>query len=103
MTTVINTTGLLPMQQARLNKCLDTLYRYRDGIRPLREELLRGSGVKSTMNGMIDYNRRKFNSLNGKEQADYEAKLRAKTYYMVDDHIVPKIVYDAVSTEEQGQ
>jgi hypothetical protein len=92
----INTANLTPMQLARTNAALDKLYRYSDGIRPLRAEIERGAGVKEEWDGGADYNRRKFNAMNHAEQRAYEAKLKAKRQYTVDGTIVPKLVYDAV-------
>lgn len=48
-----------------------------------------------TMDGMIDYNRYHFNRLDSTVKQDaYMKRLRVKTYYTINDTIVPKLVYD---------
>lgn len=48
-----------------------------------------------TMDGMIDYNRTHFNRLDSTAKQDaYMKRLRDKTYYTINNTIVPKLVYD---------
>lgn len=95
------------MQAARLDAALAKRFRYNDGIRTVAEDLTarhaRGELVaKKTGDGMIDYNRRKFNAMNGREQAAYEARLKARRYYYVESsdgfgRQVAKLIYDALA------
>jgi len=82
---------------ARTKAALDRLIRV-DGKVMTYRQLIADATVadKSTFDGMIDWNRRKFNGMNAKEQRAYEARLKAKTYYAVRGVIVPKLVYDAI-------
>lgn len=96
MTARIVTEGLGPMQKGRLDTALDRRHNRNGEIATLRAFIERGEGVKSETDGMIDYNRTKFNRMNGSQQREYEARLKAKRYYLVDGWIVPKIVFDAV-------
>ena len=94
--TRIFTDNLSPMQIGRLDKALAKLYRVEGGeIVTLRTIVERAEGIKREWDGMCDWSRRKFNSMNGKEQAAYEAMLKARRYYTIDGITVPKIVYDA--------
>ena len=105
---MLNTDNLTPMQLGRLNTQLDKRYRYDDGVRTLRKHLekLKAGGplTKAVSDGMIDYNRRRFNAMSdGREQAAYMARLSARRHYWINGHKVPKVVYDAVDapvTEE---
>lgn len=45
---------------------------------------------------MIDWDRRKFNRMDGAEQRTYEERLKARRYFYVDGWQVPKIVWDCV-------
>jgi hypothetical protein len=84
---------------ARLAAALDKPYRFEDGVRPLRDELARrkadGRLNPETGDGMIDWSRTKFNRMDGKQQAAYEAALKARKYYYLGGLQVPKIVFDA--------
>lgn len=97
---MFDTSRLNPMQKARLEEQLDKLMRFSDGMRTVRAQLLRlaagGPLVRTVGDGFIDYNRVKFNRMDGKQQRAYEDKLRAKRYYYVNDWQVAKIVFDAV-------
>ena len=100
----INKTGLTPMQLARLEKSLSKQFRTDRGIQTLEAIILTevpADPAKEITDGMIDWNRRHFNRLDGRQQAEYEARLKAKRYYVLkyDDMMglhVPKIVFDAV-------
>ena len=92
-----NFTGLSAMQSGRVNKALDTLYRFSDGVYSLRTAIERVPQIKkSESDGMIDWNRRHSNRLSGQEQAAYETRLKEKRLYWINDLRVPKIVYDVV-------
>lgn len=90
--------SLSAMQAGRLSAALARPYRFSDGIRSLKAELERNPDkTKSESDGMIDWSRSKFNRMDGREQAAYEARLKAKRYYFVGGLAVPKIVFDAVA------
>lgn len=94
--TLWNTEGLSPMALGRLNKALDKLYRFPDGVRSLRAQIESFPAIeKRESDGMIDFSRAKFNRLDDAEQAAYTAKLKARRYFWINDLQVPKIVYDA--------
>lgn len=85
------------MQAGRVNKCLDTTYRFDDGTRTLRQQIERAGVVeKRETDGMIDFNRRAWNRMDGDDQRQYEARLRDKRYYWVNNVKVQKVVYDAL-------
>ena len=89
--------GLTPMQIGRVNKALDTEYRFTDGTRKLRAHIENLSSIeKKESDGMIDYSRSRYNKLDGAEQDKYIAGLKAKRYYWINNTKVPKIVYDVV-------
>lgn len=92
----IFTDNLSSMQIGRLDKVLAKLYRIDSGeIVTLLTIVERAEGIKREWDGMCDWSRTKFNRMNGKEQAAYEAMLKARRYYTIDGVTVPKIVYDA--------
>jgi hypothetical protein len=96
----IITDNLTPMQIGRLNKALAKLYRIESGeVVTLRTYVERADGIKREWDGMCDWSRSKFNRMTGKEQAAYEAMLKARRYYVIDGMIVPKIVYDACEVQ----
>lgn len=98
MPATYNLADLSPMQLGRLNAALDKLYRFSDGVRSLRAEFDRAPAIeKSEGDGMIDWSRTKFNRMDYREQAAYEARLKAKRYYYVNSLQVPKIVFDALA------
>jgi hypothetical protein len=92
----IKTDGLTPMQLGRVAKILEKLERREGVVRKLCQHIEAGQGVKTETDGMCDYNRHTFNRMNEKEQRAYEARLKARRYYMVDGYTVPKIIYDLV-------
>lgn len=104
---IINRSTLSPMNAARLDACLGKLFRYDDGVRSLGSEIearaARGELVaKKETDGMIDWSRTKFNRMDGREQAAYEARLRAKRYYWLESADgtgmpVPKTVFDVIA------
>ena len=93
-----NTDGLSPMQIGRLTACLNKLYSFPDGVWTLRFAIEHMPViVKRETDGMIDWNRRHYNRLGSNQEQDaYEARLKAKRLYYINDINVPKIVYDAV-------
>lgn len=96
---------LSPASAARLDASLAKLFRYDDGVRSLGADLdarhARGELVsKKATDGMIDYSRTRFNRMDGREQAAYEARLKAKRYYWLETadgtgRAVPKLAFDA--------
>ena len=66
------------MMKGRQDKALDKLYRFSDGISTFRKRI--DSGVYASAECVevhkIQYNRRKFNNMDYKEQAEYEKKLK---------------------------
>lgn len=95
---MFQTANLSPMNLARLNAALDKPYRFADGVRSLRAQLERmPDRTKTTGNGMIDWSRTKFNRMNDREQAAYEAGLKARQYFYVGGLQVPKMVFDALA------
>ncbi len=91
----LNTSSLSPMTLGRLNKALDTQYSFSDGVCTLRQKLESLHPiVKEETDGMVTWNRRHFNRTS--DQEGYEARLKAKRIYYINDINVPKIVYDAV-------
>ena len=93
-----NTAGL-SMALGRLNKALDMLYSFTDGVWTLRYaiERMQAPIVKEETEGIIDWNRRHFNRTSDPE--GYEARLKAKRLYFINNLRVPKIVYDAVEAQ----
>ena len=95
---MFKTDSLSPMQLGRLNAALDRQHRFADGVRTLRAELERAQVLeKSETDGMVDWSRTRFNRMDGREQAAYEARLKARRYYYINNVQVPKIVYDAAA------
>lgn len=99
---VFDLSGLSAMQIGRLNAALDKQMRFADGIRTIRAQIERmaaaGPLVKSEGDGMIDWSRTKFNRMGSdREQREYEARLKAKRYFYLNNWQVPKVVFDAVT------
>jgi hypothetical protein len=92
-----DTAHLTPMQLGRLNKALDRLYRFSDGtVATLRAKIESFPEIEKTeSDGMIKWSRSKFNSLDGRGQDAYEARLKAERLCWINDMQVPVIVYDA--------
>lgn len=93
---------LTPMQLGRVQKALDKKYNFGGEVRTLGEHIGTLCGVKTEGDGMIDWNRHRYNRMNGEEQRAYEARLKAKRYYYIDGWQVPKIVWDCVLGLEEG-
>jgi hypothetical protein len=79
-----------------VNAALDKLFRFSDGEVRSTRAFIEGSHsiVKAESDGMIDYSRTRFNRMDGREQAAYMARLKAKRYYWINGTGVPKIVFD---------
>lgn len=94
----ISNVGLTGAQITRLNALLEKQFNTDDGVKTQREiiEAMPEKPTKEIINGMIDWSRRKFNRMDYREQAAYQARLEAKRYYVVGSMIVPKMVFDAV-------
>ena len=93
------TSNLNAAREARVNNALDKQYRFSDGkVRSLRDHFAAQRSIKKDeTDGMIEYNRRKFNQMGShKEQDEYMARLKAKRLYFINDIKVPKIVFDAI-------
>ena len=81
--------------KARAEKVLSSLVRTPNGVMTWREFIDTATSLDlQVSDAMIDWNRLTFNRMTHREQADYEARLRAKTYYWVNNVKVPKIVFD---------
>ena len=94
----INTEGLTPLQLGRLNRVLEKEWFYNGTIKTMRQ-IIDGKppeAEKSSGDGMIDWKRRHFNSLDHKGQEAYEARLRAKRYFYFGETQIPKVVFDAI-------
>lgn len=93
--------SLTMANQGRLRKCLDKQYRF-SGVIMTLEQYLDGNQftVVDRDEQKYEYNRRKFNGMDYREQAEYERKLeeRVTRYYaMFTDGTllqIPKIVAD---------
>ena len=96
--------NITKMNKVRQDKVLDKVYRFSDGISTFRKRIEAGmySHAECVDVPKIEYNRRKFNNMNHKEQAEYEKKLKEtkKEYrlYLASDssamNCVSKLVYD---------
>lgn len=104
---LFNFAGISPALRGRIDAALAKLARYNGVVRSLGEELeaafARGELVtRNESDGMIDYNRRRFNGMNHHEQAAYIKRLEAKRYYWANysdntGTMIPKIVYEAMT------
>lgn len=100
----INTLGLTATQIGRLEQALEKQYNNGGQIQTMREMLaeLPDHPDKEITDGMIDWNRRHFNRLDGRQQDDYMDRLKKKRKYCLRYAdplmalMVPKIVFDAV-------
>jgi len=94
---VCDLSSLTPMQAGRVKLALEKKARYSGEVRTLGAHLETLKGEKKEGDGMIDWNRTKFNRMDGPAQREYEARLKAKRYFYVDGWRVPKIVYDCIA------
>ena len=87
--------NIAPAATARAGAILDALVRLPAGVTSWRQFVDNAETLDlSTSDAMIDWNRRSFNRMNHREQAEYEARLRARTYFWINGIKVPKIVFD---------
>ena len=100
---MFDTSTLTPMQLGRLNAALDKRYNFANaGVMTLRQfiESKGETACKQIGDHSASYDRRKFNRMNAKEQAAYEARLaRPDHQFYWDDCYsisIPKIVWDAL-------
>jgi len=95
------------LPNGRLIDCLSKQYRDVYGNVQTLSQLIEkrhGNGEithKQETDGSIDWNRRKFNRMNYRAQAEYEKRISSKRYYWLVDQYgngmqVPKTVYDAI-------
>ena len=102
---MLKTETLTPMQLGRLNAALDQQFRWSDGaiysLRAKIEKLVAtGEAFKNESDRMIDWNRTRFNRMDGRQQEAYEARLKAGRYYWIGQGDlswrIPKIVFDVL-------
>jgi hypothetical protein len=87
--------NIAPAAKARAGAILDALVRLPSGVTSWRQFVDNAETLDlATSDAMIDWNRRSFNRMNHREQAEYEARLRARTYFWINGIKVPKIVFD---------
>lgn len=92
----IDTSNLSPMALGRVNAALEKLARYDGEVRTLRDHIATLKGEKREGDGMVNWNRRRFNAMGAAEQRAYEARLKGQRRFYVDGWQVPKIVWDCV-------
>ena len=98
--------SLTPMQRGRVEKTLSQKYNTCLGIMTLREYLESGrfTKVEKAEVPAVEWNRRKYNRMDAREQAVYEKRLDdKKTEYraVTDDdtfYRIPKIVYNVLQS-----
>ena len=93
----LNLDNLTPMQRGRVTKALEGKARYDGEVRTLADQIATLEGVKTEGDGMIDWNRIRFNRMDGKQQRAYETRLKAQRRFYVDGWQVPKIVWDCIA------
>ena len=84
---------------ARADKILSQPIRIDGKVTTWRAFVDAGPVDLSEGDGMIDWNRTKFNRLNYAQQREYEAALRARRYYYVNGVLCPKTVYDYAASK----
>ena len=89
----------------RLNKALDKAYRFSDGsIKTLRQYIESAPSIElDESDGMINWNRIAFNRMGYKEQAQYEAKLKAQRLYWINGIKVPAMIYQWAKERQARQ
>lgn len=97
--------GLKPIAAARVVAQLDKLTRRNGVVRTLRAHIeldaAAGPLELKESDGMIDYSRTKFNRCMSQRESDaYIARLKAKTYFWVNDWQVPKVVFDVLKAAQ---
>jgi hypothetical protein len=70
------------IQEAKTQATLNKVFRYPEGIMSRREYIKlhksQGAEVKESMRNKIEFNRTKYNRLEGRQQEEYEKKLEEK-------------------------
>jgi hypothetical protein len=102
--------SLAAANQGRLDKALDRKYRFSHGVDTFRAMIERGAFSHAEVIEVprIKYDRRKFNRMDYKEQAEYSRRMEEKkTEYLLlyrdRDGVsvtVPKMVYEWFKTKE---
>lgn len=89
-------TNLTKANQQRLDNQLNKLVNYQGKAMTMRDVLIGKQlpMVCEISDSMIKWSRTKFNRMGCNEQREYEAKLREKKLYWVNDIEVSKMVYD---------
>lgn len=87
--------GIESANAGRLNKALDKAYRFSDGsIKTMRQYIEHAASLElEESDGMINWNRITFNRMGHKDQAQYEAKLKAQRLYWINGIKVPAMIY----------
>lgn len=109
----MTTENLIKANLARLDKALDRKYRFSHGIDTLRAMIEKGTFSHSEQAEVpsVKWNRRKFNRMNGYEQAEYERKLNImkpqyQLFYKECPHgsfiVIPKMVYNWFNTNKKA-
>ena len=89
------------LDRGRVEALLDKVLRWEDGDYTTRQWIEKQSRIhKSQGDGMLNFNRTRYNRLDRDGQAAYEARLRAQRFYYLNGREVPKLVYDAVRGDE---
>ena len=106
MTDLLNLADLTPMQVGRIRVALEKRFRF-DGVVMTLGDYLASRQVGATKrvgNHSHEYNRTRFNRMNGAEQREYEKRLARPSYTVwgADGFgtSVPKIVFDALNIPE---
>lgn len=99
---------LTAANQARLEKSLNQIYRFSEGVMRLKEYLEKYTvGYESSEVAKYEYNRHKFNAMGPREQAEYEEKLKERkiSYRAMNADgsfiNVPKIVFEHFTEEKK--
>lgn len=106
MNALFNLDGLTPMQLGRVQKSLAMQFRFNSGIMTLQQRLESlPITSKRVTDSRCNWNRRKFNRMDQKQQDAYEKRLRDTPRYCVDhgDNFtidIPKIVWDVLNVKE---
>lgn len=83
---------LTAANEARLEKSLNQIYRFSEGVMRLREFLGKyAQGFESKETAKYQFNRIKANRMNYAERAEYDEKLKQR-----------KIIYMAITDKERG-
>ena len=77
MENIVSTPALSAANTARLNAALDKKYRFSHGVDTFRAMIERGAFSRSELGQTpsVQWNRRKFNRMDHRQQAEYQRKL----------------------------